>query len=55
MGPDELLVAAKVGIGVSATGEQVASQIDAAEARIRAAVPKAKIIYIEPDIPRTGA
>lgn len=55
VGPDELLVAAKVGIGVSATGEQVAAQIDAAEARIRAAVPKAKIIYIEPDIPRTGA
>jgi cation diffusion facilitator family transporter len=55
VGPDELLVAAKVGIGVSATGEQVASEIDAAEARIRAAVPKAKIIYIEPDIPRTGA
>ncbi|MEV3934409.1 cation diffusion facilitator family transporter [Glycomyces sp. NPDC049804] len=55
VGPDELLVAAKVGIGTSATGEQVASQIDAAEARIRAAVPKATIIYIEPDIPRTGA
>jgi len=54
VGPDELLVAAKIGIGQSATGEEVASQIDAAEARIRAAVPKAKIIYIEPDIPRTG-
>jgi cation diffusion facilitator family transporter len=54
VGPDELLVAAKVGIGQSATGEEVASQIDAAEARIRAAVPKAKIIYIEPDIPRVG-
>lgn len=55
VGPDELLVAAKVGIEVAATGEQVASQIDATEARIRAAVPKAKIIYIEPDIPRKGA
>ncbi|MFG3339529.1 cation diffusion facilitator family transporter [Glycomyces sp. NPDC048151] len=55
VGPDELLVAAKVGIGESATGQEVASQIDAAEARIRAAVPKAKIIYIEPDIPRTDA
>ena len=54
VGPDELLVAAKIGIGQSATGEEVASQIDAAEARIRAAVPKAKIIYIEPDIPRVG-
>jgi cation diffusion facilitator family transporter len=55
VGPDELLVAAKVGIAESATGEEVAAQIDEAEARIRAAVPKAKIIYIEPDIPRAGA
>jgi cation diffusion facilitator family transporter len=55
VGPDELLVAAKIGIGRSETGEQVAAEIDAAEARIRASVPKAKLIYIEPDIPRTGA
>jgi divalent metal cation (Fe/Co/Zn/Cd) transporter len=55
VGPDELLVAAKVGIAESATGEGVAAQIDETEARIRAAVPKAKIIYIEPDIPRAGA
>ncbi|SDE52202.1 cation diffusion facilitator family transporter [Glycomyces harbinensis] len=55
VGPDELLVAAKIGIGHSETGEQVAAEIDAAEARIRAAVPKAKLIYIEPDIPRAGA
>jgi cation diffusion facilitator family transporter len=53
VGPDELLVAAKVGIDRSETGEQVAAEIDAAEARIRAAVPKAKLIYIEPDIRRT--
>ncbi|GLI45110.1 transporter [Glycomyces algeriensis] len=55
VGPDELLVAAKIGIDRSETGEQVAAEIDAAEARIRAAVPKAKLIYIEPDIPRTDA
>ncbi|MCC3765780.1 cation diffusion facilitator family transporter [Glycomyces sp. TRM65418] len=55
VGPEELLVAAKVGIAHSVTGEEVAAQIDAAEARIRAAVPKAKIIYIEPDIPRVDA
>ncbi|RRS00101.1 cation diffusion facilitator family transporter [Glycomyces terrestris] len=53
VGPDELLVAAKVGIDRTETGEQVAAEIDAAEARIRAAVPKAKLIYIEPDIHRT--
>ncbi|MEU6858869.1 cation diffusion facilitator family transporter [Glycomyces sp. NPDC046736] len=55
IGPDELLVAAKIGIGRSETGEEVAAEIDAAEARIRAAVPKAKLIYIEPDIPRVAA
>jgi cation diffusion facilitator family transporter len=55
VGPDELLVAAKVGIAHSVTGEEVAAQIDATEARIRAAVPKATIIYIEPDIPRENA
>jgi cation diffusion facilitator family transporter len=54
VGPDELLVAAKVGIAHSTTGEAVAAQIDATEARIRAAVPKAQIIYIEPDLPREG-
>lgn len=53
IGPDELLVAAKVGIDRTETGEQVAAEIDAAEGRIRAAVPKATIIYIEPDIHRT--
>lgn len=55
IGPDELLVAAKIGIGSSETGSQVAAEIDAAEARIRAAVPTAKLIYIEPDIPRVDA
>ncbi|MEU6247550.1 cation diffusion facilitator family transporter [Glycomyces sp. NPDC047010] len=55
VGPDELLVAAKVGIDRSETGAQVAAEIDAAEARIRAAVPKAKLIYIEPDIRRADA
>ncbi|MCD0446634.1 cation diffusion facilitator family transporter [Glycomyces sp. A-F 0318] len=55
IGPDELLVAAKVGIERTETGEEVAAEIDAAEARIRAAVPKAKLIYIEPDIPRVSA
>ncbi|HEX2144808.1 MAG TPA: cation transporter [Glycomyces sp.] len=55
VGPDELLVAAKIGIGEAVTGEEVAAEIDAAESRIRTAVPKAKIIYIEPDIPRVSA
>lgn len=50
LGPEELLVAAKVGVPRAATAADVADAIDAAEIRIRAAVPIARVIYIEPDI-----
>ena len=50
LGPEELLVAAKVGVPRAATAAQIARAIDAAENRIRAAVPIARVIYIEPDI-----
>ncbi|MEH0111139.1 cation transporter [Tersicoccus sp. MR15.9] len=52
LGPEELLVAAKIAVAASATGLEVAREIDAAEARIRAAVPIARVIYLEPDIAR---
>jgi cation diffusion facilitator family transporter len=52
LGPDELLVAAKFSVTNGATGAQIAKAIDDAEARIRAAVPSARVIYLEPDIPR---
>lgn len=54
LGPDEILVAAKIGISAGATGEQIAGSIDGAESRIRDAVPTATVIYLEPDIPRAG-
>lgn len=54
LGPDELLVAAKIGVAPASSGSQVADIIDAAEARIRAAVPIARVIYLEPDIYRTA-
>src|SRR5829696_2578621 len=54
LGPDELLVAAKVGIGGDDDGAQIAAAIDNAEARIRRAVPTATVIYIEPDLYRPG-
>lgn len=54
LGPDEILVAAKIGITAGATGEQIAGSIDGAESRIRDAVPTATVIYLEPDIPRAG-
>jgi cation diffusion facilitator family transporter len=52
LGPEELLVAAKIAIGPAATGAQVAEAIDDAERRVRAAVPIARVIYLEPDIDR---
>ncbi len=52
LGPDELLVAAKIGVGSGDSAAQVARAIDAAEARVRATVPIATVIYLEPDIRR---
>lgn len=50
IGPEEVLVAAKIAVRHDETAAAVARGIDAAEARIRAAVPIARIIYLEPDI-----
>ena len=50
LGPDELLVAAKVAFAPKKMLAEVAGAINALEARIRAEVPVARVIYIEPDI-----
>ncbi len=50
IGPDELLVATKVEFDGSLSIDGLAAAIDACEARIRAAVPIATRIYIEPDL-----
>ncbi|MGW0469043.1 cation diffusion facilitator family transporter [Streptomyces sp. NPDC003027] len=50
LGPEELLVAAKIAVRHSDTAAQVATAINAAEERIRTAVPIARVIYLEPDI-----
>jgi hypothetical protein len=52
LGPDQLLIAAKVGISPDDDGADISATIDAAEARIRQAVPAAQVIYLEPDIYR---
>ena len=52
LGPDEVLVAAKIAMPRAATVADVAADIDAAEARVRAAVPQARVIYLEPDLDR---
>ncbi|MFJ8020254.1 cation diffusion facilitator family transporter [Streptomyces sp. NPDC096311] len=50
LGPEELLVAAKIAVQHDDTAAEVATAINAAESRIRAAVPIARVIYLEPDI-----
>jgi cation diffusion facilitator family transporter len=52
LGPEELLVGAKLAVDPAATLGQVAARIDAAEARVRALLPVAKVIYLEPDVDR---
>jgi cation diffusion facilitator family transporter len=52
LGPEELLVAAKIGVDAGSTAEQVAAVIDAAEKAIRLAEPTGQVIYLEPDIYR---
>jgi cation diffusion facilitator family transporter len=52
LGPDELLVAAKIAVNHDDSAAAVARAIDAAEARIRAAIPLSALIYLEPDIYR---
>jgi len=54
LGPDELLVAAKLGFAADAPLAQIAADIDRVEARVRNAVPAARVIYFEPDIYRPG-
>ncbi len=50
LGPDELLVAAKIAFDADRPLGTVAEAIDDVEARIRAAVPVARVIYLEPDV-----
>jgi cation diffusion facilitator family transporter len=53
LGPEELLVAAKIAVEHDDTAAEVARGIDEAEQRVRAAVPIARVIYLEPDLDRT--
>lgn len=50
LGPDELLVAAKIALARTKTLTDIANSINEVEASIRAAVPSARVIYLEPDI-----
>ena len=54
LGPDDVLVAAKVGVPAEMTANDVGRLMDDAEARIRAAVPAARLIFLEPDVRRAS-
>lgn len=52
LGPDELLVAAKIALSSDKTVREAADDINHIEKQIREAVPVARAIYIEPDVYR---
>jgi hypothetical protein len=54
VGPETLLVAAKIAVVGGDSAAQIARGIDAAERRIRAAVPIAQLIFLEPDLYRAA-
>ena len=55
IGPEELLIGAKVAFESSLSVEALASAVDEVEAAIRARVPYARPVYIEPDLLRDEA
>ncbi|WP_327032783.1 cation diffusion facilitator family transporter [Micromonospora ureilytica] len=50
LGPEELMVAAKIAVPEWESAHDLARGINAVEARVRAAVPTARVIYLEPDV-----
>jgi cation diffusion facilitator family transporter len=52
LGPEEVLLAAKLAMSPTSSLRDIAEAIDAAEARVRAAEPTTRVIYLEPDIDR---
>jgi divalent metal cation (Fe/Co/Zn/Cd) transporter len=55
VGPEQILVAAKVGFRPETSLVELAAAIDRVEVAIREAVPSATLIYIEPDLYRAAA
>ena len=50
LGPEELLVAVKIGVRASDSAADIAAAIDRAEQAVRRAEPTATSIYVEPDV-----
>jgi cation diffusion facilitator family transporter len=49
LGPEELLVGGKIQVGAGLTGAEVGAVINRVEDAVRAAVPDARVMYLEPD------
>ncbi|HEY0248320.1 MAG TPA: cation diffusion facilitator family transporter [Gryllotalpicola sp.] len=54
LGPEELMVAAKLSMPAERTLTDVSAATNRIEARIRAAVPISRLIYLEPDVYRVS-
>lgn len=52
VGPDELLVAAKIAVSPAATAADIVAGIDEAEGILRSALPNARYVFLEPDFVR---
>jgi divalent metal cation (Fe/Co/Zn/Cd) transporter len=55
LGPEELLVIASIEMDPELAASDAARVIDQAQARLREAVPSARIIYLEPEVPARAA
>mgnify|MGYP006281773597 FL=1 len=55
IGPDELLVGAKIAVAKHETAADIAAAIDEAEVALRTAVPSARYVFLEPDLDRNPA
>ena len=53
LGPDEILVAAKIEFDLQLTIRELADVVDEVEAAVRAVVPAATVMYLEPDVLRS--
>jgi divalent metal cation (Fe/Co/Zn/Cd) transporter len=54
LGPSDLLVTAKVEFDTTLGYAELSRTIDDAEARVRAAIPIARLIFLEPDVRLAG-
>ncbi|MGQ0742861.1 MAG: cation diffusion facilitator family transporter [Acidimicrobiales bacterium] len=56
LGPEELMVGAKVELALTlSSAAEVAGAIDRMETALRATVPAARVVYIEPDVSRAAS